>query len=106
MMPVMADRLVESLIILGNACETFATRCVAGITVDQDRSLRLLEGSGALSTAVAPYVGYAKAAELQKEANRTGRSVRDLVVEQGLLSAEQADRVLDLRSMTEPGVAG
>ncbi len=106
MMPVVADRLVESLIILGNACEVFETRCVAGITVDAERSLRLLEGSGALATAVAPYVGYAKAAELQQEANRTGRTVRDLVVEQGLLPAEQADRILDLRTMTEPGVAG
>ncbi len=106
MMPMVADRLVESLIILGNTCETFRTRCVTGITVDAERSLRLLEGSGALATAVAPYVGYAKAAELQKEANRSGRSVRDLVVEQGLLSADQADRALDLRTMTEPGVAG
>jgi aspartate ammonia-lyase len=106
MMPVMADRLVESLIIMRSACDVFQSRCVAGITVDGDRSLRLLEGSGALATAVAPYVGYAKAAELQQTANATGRSVRDLVVEQGLLTAEQADRVLDLRTMTEPGVAG
>jgi aspartate ammonia-lyase len=106
MMPIVADRLVESLLILGSACETFRSRCVVGIKVDGERSLRLLEGSGALSTAVAPYVGYAKAAELQKEANASGRSVRDLVVEQGLLTAEQADRVLDLRTMTEPGVAG
>ncbi len=106
MMPIVADRLVESLIILGSACETLRTRCVVGIKVDDGRSLRLLEGSGALATAVAPYVGYAKAAELQKQANASGRSVRDLVVEQGLLTAEQADRVLDLRTMTEPGVAG
>ncbi len=106
MMPVVADRLVESLVILGSTCETFLSRCVAGISVDAERSLRLLEGSGALATAVAPYVGYAKAAELQKESNRTGRSVRDLVVEQGLLPSDQADRVLDLRTMTEPGVAG
>lgn len=105
MMPVVADRLVESLIILGSACETFQSRCVSGIVVDAERSLHLLAGSGALATAVAPYVGYAKAAELQKEANRTGRSVRDLVVEQGLLPADQADRLLDLRTMTEPGVA-
>ena len=106
MMPVVADRLVESLVILGNACEAFDRRCVSGIAVDAERSRRLLEGSGALATAVAPHVGYAKAAELQQEANRTGRSVRDLVVEQGLLTPELADRVLDLRSMTEPGVAG
>ena len=106
MMPVVADRLVESLIILGNAAETLRSRCVEGITVNAERSLKLLEGSGALATAVAPYVGYAKAAELQNEATRTCRSVRDLVVEQGLLSAEQADAILDLRKMTEPGIAG
>ncbi len=106
MMPVVADRLVESLIILGNAADTLRSRCVEGITVDAQRSLSLLEGSGALATAVAPHVGYAKAAELQNESTRTGRSVRDLVVEQGLLSAEQADAILDVRKMTEPGITG
>ncbi len=106
MMPVVADRLGESLIILGNASETLRLRCVDGITVNAERSLSLLEGSGALATAVAPYVGYAKAAELQNQSTRTGRSVRDLVVEQGLLSGEQADAILDLRRMTEPGISG
>lgn len=104
MMPVVADRLVESLIILRTSSETFRVRCVEGIEVLAERSLKLLEGSGALSTAVAPHIGYDKAAELQKESNRTGRSVRDLVVEEGLLTAEEADRILDLTRMTEPGV--
>lgn len=106
MMPVVADRLVESLIILRTSCDTFRLRCVDGIRLDEARSLRLLEGSGALATAVAPHVGYAKAADLQNESNRTGRSVRDLVIEQDLMTEAQADAVLDLRRMTEPGVGG
>ena len=106
MMPIVGYRLVESLIILRGACTALRTRCVEGIEVDAERSLRLLEGSGALATALSPHVGYAVAAELQLEANRSGRSVRDLVVERGLLTPAQADQALDLMRMTEPGITG
>jgi aspartate ammonia-lyase len=65
-----------------------------------------VERSAALATALAPRIGYAAAAALTKRSVESGVSIRDLVVAEGLLSEDEAARVLDLRRMTEPGVPG
>ncbi len=106
MMPVIAHNIVAALEILGNASRLLAERCVRGITANEAMLTHWVERSAALATALAPRIGYAAAAALTKRALAEGVSVRTLVVREGLLSAEEATRVLDLRRLTEPGVPG
>jgi aspartate ammonia-lyase len=101
MMPVIAFDLFFSLKILAAGVGAFATRCVVGITANEDRARHYGELSLANVTALNPTIGYAKAAELAKRALKEHRTLRELVVEDGLLSAEEVDRVLDLREMTK-----
>ena len=82
------------------------TRCVDGITADEARSRELMDRSTAVATALNPYIGYAKTAEIAKESVRTGRPIRELVLERGLMDAAQLDRVLSAEVMTRPGIAG
>jgi len=106
MMPVMAHSLLQSIRILANASQVLAERCVDGITANEARITELLEGNLSLGTALAPHIGYDAAAALAKEAFREGRTVRELAREKEVLPAEELDRVLDARSMTEPGIPG
>jgi len=105
MMPVMAYAMLESIQILTNGCETFRTRCVDGIEADRERCRQLLELNPAIATALNPIIGYDKAAEVAKKAAAERKSVREVVKEMGLLSDEELDRVLNVREMTEPGIA-
>ena len=106
MMPVMAHNMVFALIIVGNASALLAERCVDGIAADEAQCAYWLERSPALVTALAPKIGYAEAAKLAKEAVARGLTVRELVVQKGILSGRELDEVLDLRAMTELGVPG
>lgn len=106
MMPVIANTLLFTMRILTNATRVFAERCVAGMEADVERCGYWLERSPALVTALAPRLGYAKAAELAKEALARNVTVRELVMEKRLLSPAEFDEMLDLRAMTEPGVPG
>jgi aspartate ammonia-lyase len=106
MMPVITHNIVFALIIVGNATRVFAERCVEGITADAAACAHWLERSPALVTALAPKLGYAEAAKLAKEAVATGLTVRQLVVERGILKGKELEEVLDLRAMTELGVPG
>jgi fumarate hydratase class II len=105
-LPVIARNLLESIKLLGNVCAVFAERCVAGIEADVERNRRYAEASPAVATALNPYLGYEKVAELVKRSLATGRSVRDLIEEEGLLDKETLDKVLDVLAMTEGGVSG
>jgi len=102
MMPVIAYKLIDSLTILTNAVRVFRTRCVQGIQADAARCQFYVERTMGLATALNPYIGYLAAAEAAKESLKTGRPLRDLVLEKGLLTAEQLDQILDPRAMTEP----
>ena len=82
------------------------TRCVSGIKADEDRCRELLDRSTALATALSPYIGYAATAEIAKEAVATGRPIRDLVRERGLLTDLEVDSILSADAMTTPGVPG
>jgi len=106
MMPLIAHEVLESLTILANGCRQFARECVAGIEADVERCARLLEESSAMATPLAPYIGYALAADIAKEAVATGKTIRALVLEKGVFSREELDRILDPHELTEPGVAG
>ena len=104
MMPVMAESFLESVKLLSNACGTFTKRCVIGIEANRVRARELLEKNPAIATALNPYIGYDKAAEVAKQAAKEGRSVRDVVKERGLLKGGALERALDVRAMTEPGL--
>ena len=104
MMPVMAWNALHSSTILRNAMAVLRTRCVEGITVDAERCRELLDRSTAVATALSPYIGYAKTAEIAKASVQTGRSIRDLVLEQGLMDAAQLDQILSPGAMTQPGI--
>jgi aspartate ammonia-lyase len=106
MMPVIAHNLLASMEILGNATGILAQRCVNGIAADDAQCAMWLERSPAIVTALAPRIGYAKAAELAKEALERGLTVRALVTEKRILPPEELDQMLDLRAMTDLGVPG
>jgi aspartate ammonia-lyase len=106
MMPVMAWNALHSSTILRNAMTVLRARCVEGIEADAERCRELLERSTAVATALSPYIGYAKTAEIAKASVQTGRPIRELVLEQGLMDARQLDRILAAEVMTRPGIAG
>src|SRR5262245_36261635 len=106
MMPVIAWNALHASTILANAMNTLETLCVEGIQADDTRCRELLDRSTAVATALSPYLGYAKTAEIAKESVRNGRPIRDLVLERGLIDAAQLDRILSVDAMTEPGVPG
>ena len=103
MMPVIAYNLLQSTEILANSSRLLADRCVQGLLGNRERCEALVEESLAMVTALAPAIGYDRAAEIAKEAFATGRTVRELCVEQQVLPAEELDRVLDARAQTEGG---
>jgi fumarate hydratase class II len=104
MMPVLADALLESITLLANMARTFTDRCISGIEANEARARELLEKNPSIATALNPYIGYDRAAEVAKQAAREGRSVRDVVREKELLPADQLDEALNVRDMTEPGL--
>jgi aspartate ammonia-lyase len=106
MMPVIAYDLTQSLMILTNAVRVFTERLVKSIRASEERCKALLEKSAGIALALNPFIGYEKAAEVAKEALARGIPLREVVLEKGLLSAEQLDAILDPYAMTTPGVHG
>ena len=106
MMPVIAWNALHASTILGNAMDTLETLCVDGIQADEARCRELLDRSTAVATALSPYIGYAKTAEIAKESVKTGKPIREIVLERGLLDEKQLDRILSAEAMTTPGIAG
>ncbi len=103
MLPVIAHNLLQSIVILGNVARVLADKAVAGFTVNEEHITHLVGRNPILGTALNPIIGYDKAAEVVKKALAEGRTVKEVVVEMGLLSQEEADRILDPRLMTTPG---
>ena len=102
-LPLLAHALLQSLSVLEAACMTFRTRCVEGIEADREACAQHVERSWATVTALAPHIGYGRAAELAKRVQATGRSVVDVVVEEGILDAETVRRLLSAEAMTALG---
>ena len=100
--PIIFHDLFESIDVLRNAVDTLTVNCITGITANPERCRELMEMSVGVATALVPYIGYQKAAEIAKEALKTRRSVRDLVLERGLMDEETLDMVDDPYAMTEP----
>jgi fumarate hydratase class II len=104
MMPVLSHNLSESISVLANAARVFAERCVEGLEANEERARELVERNVIVVTALNPHIGYDAGAKVAKEALATGKSVREIVLEHGLMSEADLDRVLDLKKMTEGGV--
>ena len=106
MMPVIAHNVLFSMVILTNSARVFAEKTVKGIEANEEQCEYWLERSAALATALAPQIGYARAAELSKQSVKENVLIRDLVKREKVLPAKEIDEVLDLRKMTEIGVPG
>jgi aspartate ammonia-lyase len=101
MMPLIAYNLIHSIEILGNTLAALTERCIQGIAANRDRTLAYAEGSLALVTALNPHIGYLNAAAVAKESLATGKSLRQIVLEQGLMSPEDLAEVLNLEQMSQ-----
>ena len=102
MMPTMAYSVLQSIAILTNMLRQLNEKCIAGITANPQRCNFYVQATVSLATALNPYIGYAKAAEVAKESVATGKSIIDIVREKKLLTEEQIKEILDPARMTEP----
>lgn len=104
MMPVMAHNLVFSIEILKNALNVFVKKCVSGLRADEKKCREYAEKSISIVTALNPIIGYARAAEIAKEAMKTQRSIMDVIREKKIMPEKQLNKVLDLMKLTKPGL--
>lgn len=104
--PVVFDALFQSISILENGIRTFTVNCVEGITANEARCNELLDASVGMVTALCPYIGYTQAATIAKDALAKRIPVRTLLVERKIITEEEANRILDAYSMTQPGIPG
>jgi fumarate hydratase class II len=104
MMPIIAHNLFESMQVLIGAVRAFTDKCVVGVQANPEKASGWLAKNAILVTALNPVIGYLKGAEVAKEAMAANRTIKEVAVEKGYLSAEEADRILDARRMTEGGI--
>lgn len=104
--PVLFFNLFQSIQILKNGAQTLNYNCIKGITPNAERTEEMVQNSIGIITAINPHVGYKNASEVAKESLKTGRTVRELTIEKGLLTEEELDIILDVYNMTNPGISG
>lgn len=102
MMPTMAYNVLQSITIMTNMLRQFTEKCIAGITANRERCNFYAQSTVSLATALNPYIGYAKAAEIVKESVATGKSIIEIARSRGLLSEKDIAEILDAKRMTEP----
>ncbi|SMQ73185.1 aspartate ammonia-lyase [Bacillus sp. OV166] len=106
MEPVLVFNLLQSISIMNNAFRAFTDYCLAGIEANEDRLKEYVEKSAGIITAVNPHIGYEVAARIAREAILNGKSVRELCLQNDVLTEEELDLILDPYEMTHPGIAG
>jgi fumarate hydratase, class II len=106
MMPIIAHNLFEMMHVLIGALNAFTTKCVQGIAANREKASGWLARNAILVTALNPVIGYLNGAAVAKEAMATGKTIKEVVVERGLLPAEQVDELLDVYALTEGGIRG
>ncbi len=104
--PVIFYNLFHSIEQTEHVVQTFIDNCILGITANVEHMQHLVDNSVGIVTALCPYVGYAKAASIAKEALKTGESVRSIVLREGLFTNEQLDAIFNVYQLTEPGIPG
>jgi aspartate ammonia-lyase len=100
--PIIAHSLFKSIAHLSAGCRVLAERCVKGISANRERARRLLDESTALVTALNPFLGYARASDVAREALASGERVYDLVLKKKLMTREQLDQILRPEVLTQP----
>jgi fumarate hydratase class II len=103
---MIARNLLESITLLATSSRALADRAVAGLTPNRAHMEELLERNAILATALAPVIGYDRAAQVTKQAMAEGRRVRDVARDLPDLPEPQLNEALDTRAMTEPGIRG
>ena len=103
--PIIFWNLTHAVEFLTYAVNTLVDNCIVGITANRERCKSLVDNSVGIITALTPHIGYERAAVIAKEAIRTGASVRDLILEKGILDEETMEKILDPYSMTQPGIS-
>ena len=106
MMPVLAHNILESIRLLANASDVFRRSCVEGIRANKERCNELVEYSMAMVTSLAPIIGYDRAAEIAKKSAKTGKTVRQICLEEHVLPEAELAAALDPVEMTKPGGEG
>ena len=104
MMPLISWNLTFSMELLKNCVQKFTDSCIKGITANEVRCRHYLEDSLGLVTVLAPYIGYNASAAIAKESVASGRSIREIVLEQKLMAAGELDRIMQPEHLTEPGL--
>ncbi|PFJ18133.1 aspartate ammonia-lyase [Bacillus cereus] len=106
MEPVLVFNLIQSISIMNNGFRVFREYCIKGITANEELLKQYVEKSVGIITAVNPHIGYEAASRIAREAIKTGKSVRELCLEHGVLTEEELDIILDPYEMTHPEIAG
>jgi fumarate hydratase class II len=106
MMPIIAHNLFEMMHVLIGAINAFTEKCVVGINANREKAHGWLAKNAILVTALNREIGYLNGAAVAKEAMATGKTIKEVVVEKGLLPADRVDELLDVRAMTEGGIMG
>ncbi|MEK6152499.1 aspartate ammonia-lyase [Flavobacteriaceae bacterium 3-367] len=102
MEPVIAQCIFESVELLSNACTTLAEKCINGITANEEHTKQMVFNSVGIITFLNPYIGHHMGDVLGKEAVETGKSIRELVLEKELLTAEELDKILSVENLMHP----
>jgi len=100
MTPVMTSNILDSISFLNNYLPIFQTKCIEGITADKNRLKNVVEMNPSIATILSTKIGYLKAAELVKQALENKKSIKDIVVARGILTKEEADKILDLTTIS------
>jgi fumarate hydratase class II len=104
MLPVIARNLLESIQLLASVSRLLAEKCVNGIEADADRCRTYAEASPAVATSLNPFIGYETVARLSKKSQSSGIPIRQLVLDEGLMTEADLDRALDVLSLTKGGI--
>ena len=103
-LPVMGRNLLESIRLLANVSRVFADKCIAGIEADEAVCRRYAESSPAIGTSLNPHLGYEVVADVIKASVKEGRTIREVVLERGLMPEADLDKALDVEAMTRGGL--
>lgn len=104
--PVLFKNLFESIEIMANACHTLRINAIDGIKANKENCLFFVERSVSPITAFAPHIGYANASRIAKQALIENRTLREVLLESGLITEHDLEIIMDVQEMTKPGIPG
>ncbi len=104
--PLIAECLLDSLEILTKAVDIFNKKCIKGIIIDVDKCREHVEASSALAAALIDYTGYDQAARIAEKARQRGKTIKQVLVDDDIMTEEQALQILNLFQVTKPGIPG